>query len=60
MGMLGLGIISLMMAAALPEVRIFSIHLTRVTSNILLFTAALSSGGSYIPTIDPQISVRSV
>jgi NADH-ubiquinone oxidoreductase chain 2 len=57
--MLVLGIFSLMMAVALPTVRISPILLIRVTSIILLFAAALSFNASYIQAIGSGVGIYS-
>ena len=57
--MLVLGIFSLMMAVALPTVRISPLLLIRVTSIILLYAAALSFNASYIQAIGSGVGIYS-
>jgi len=60
--MLIIGIFSLMMAVALPNVKISSggqLLLIRVTSIILLYAAALSFNASYIQAIGSGVSIYS-
>ena len=57
--MLVLGIFSLMIAVALPTVKISPILLTRVTSIILLYAAALSFNAIYIQAIGSGVGIYS-
>jgi len=57
--MLVLGIFSLMMAVALPNVKISPLLLIRVTSIILLYAAALSFNASYIQAIGSGVGIYS-
>jgi NADH-ubiquinone oxidoreductase chain 2 len=57
--MLVLGIFSLMMAVALPTVKISPLLLIRVTSIILLYAAALSFNASYIQAIGSGVGIYS-
>lgn len=57
--MLILGIFSLMMAVALPTVKISPLLLTRVTSIILLYAAALSFNAMYIQAIGSGLGIYS-
>jgi NADH-ubiquinone oxidoreductase chain 2 len=57
--MLTLGIFSLLMAVALPNVKISSLQLIRVTSIVLLYAAALSLNASYIQAIGSGVSIFS-
>jgi NADH-ubiquinone oxidoreductase chain 2 len=57
--MLVLGIFSLMMAVALPTVKISPLLLTRVTSIILLYAAALSFNAMYIQAIGSGLGLYS-
>jgi NADH-ubiquinone oxidoreductase chain 2 len=57
--MLVLGIFSLMIAVALPTVKISSLLLIRVTSIILLYAAALSFNALYIQAIGSGLGIFS-
>lgn len=57
--MLILGIFSLLMAVALPNVKISPLLLIRVTSIVLLYAAALSFNASYIQAIGSGVSIFS-
>lgn len=57
--MLVLGIFSLMMAVALPTIKISPLLLIRVTSIILLYAAALSFNASYIQAIGSGVGIYS-
>lgn len=57
--MLVLGIFSLMMAIALPTVKISPLLLTRVTSIVLLYAAALSFNAMYIQAIGSGVGIFS-
>ena len=57
--MLVLGIFSLMIAVALPTVKISPLLLIRVTSIILLYAAALSFNAMYIQAIGSGLGIYS-
>lgn len=57
--MLVIAIFSLMTAVALPAVKINSLLLTRITSIVLLYAAALSFNGRYIQAIGSGVGIYS-
>ncbi len=57
--MIILSIFSLLIAIALPNVKISPLQLVRVTSIVLLYAAALSFNGSYISSLGSGVSIFS-